>query len=416
MLCFFCLRLQAAEEPLVWIDCVREAAKNQPDLIAALEQVKASQAQQGITASRLYPQVNSSLSASTAKTSSTSSSGVISSSTKDSYSYGVTGTQLIFDGFKTVNQVNAAGQNVAAAQDNFSYTSASVRYRLRSAFVNLLTAQEMLRITKEIYDIRRDNLQLITLRYESGLEHRGALLTAQSDLADAEYGIAQAQRSVVVAQRKLAKEMGREKPGAFVARGDFQVIAPTQEKPDLDAITRKHPSLLQAVAQKNAAQFNLRAAYANFIPALKGRAGANKSGAKWEPRGNQWNLGLTLTLQIFEGGLRVEQVKQAQAQLDKLVAKRSTRDGLTLTLEQTWAALKDALDNEEVQRQVLAATQERSKIGQEQYSIGFMNFDNWIIVEDNLVKAKKSYIAAQSASLAAEAAWVQAKGETLEYA
>ena len=64
---------------------------------------------------------------------------------------------------------------------------------------------------------------------------------------------------------------------------------------------------------------------------------------------------------------------------------------------------------------VLLATLERSKIAQAQYSIGFINFDNWTIIEDNLVTAKRSYLFAQEAALLAEAKWIQAKGETIEY-
>ncbi|MFA7677794.1 MAG: TolC family protein, partial [Candidatus Omnitrophota bacterium] len=64
----------------------------------------------------------------------------------------------------------------------------------------------------------------------------------------------------------------------------------------------------------------------------------------------------------------------------------------------------------------LEAAQERSRIGGSQYSIGLINFDDWIILEDNLVSAKKSYLNAQADVLIAEAQWVQAKGGTLEYA
>jgi outer membrane protein TolC len=85
-------------------------------------------------------------------------------------------------------------------------------------------------------------------------------------------------------------------------------------------------------------------------------------------------------------------------------------------LEQTWAALQDAVDNVEVQRKSLIATEERSNIAQAQFSTGFISYDNWTIIEDNLVNAKSAFLDAQANALLAEANWVQAKGETLEYA
>ncbi|MFA5157137.1 MAG: TolC family protein [Candidatus Omnitrophota bacterium] len=400
-----------AVETLSWQDCIREAAKNHPDLIAAEEEVKQSQAGKTITASGLYPQVDASVTASTART-----DNGVTNSNADSYGYGLSGTQLIFDGTKTIQDVRAASENIAASKENFRFTSSAVRFRLRTAFIDLLRAQELLRITEDIYDIRRGNLELITLRYESGLEHKGALLTAEADLASAKYGISQNRRDLEVAQRNLTKEMGRKELVPLEAKGDFKVSNIVKDKPDFEALVKNNPSLQQLVAQKNAAQFSLRSAYANFSPTLSGSAGASKAGSHWSPKNDQWNLGLTMSMPVFEGGLRLAQVAQARALLNQLREnERSTKDGLILTLEQTWAELQDAIENVEVQRKTLVAAQERSNIAQAQYSIGFISFDNWTIIEDNLVSAKSAFLNAQANALLAEAAWIQAKGETLEY-
>jgi outer membrane protein TolC len=401
-----------AEEVLNWQDCIKEAAKNHPDLIAAQEIVKQSEASKKITASTLFPQVNSNLNATTARTDTGTSD-----TTGDTYTYGVTGTQLLFDGTKTINNVKAAAENIKASQQSYRFTSTEVRLRLRTAFVNLLKAQELVRVTEDIIKIRRDNLELITLRYESGLEHKGALLTAEANLAEANFEVAQAKRSVELAQRQLTKEMGRKEFISVYVKADFKVIDLAKEKPDFEALAKNNPSLLQLTAQRNAAEFGLKSAYANFSPTLSGQAGANKAGSHWSPQNDQWNLGLILSMPIFEGGLRLAQVSQAQALFYQLQAnERSTRDGIIVNLEQTWAALQDAAETVDVQFKTLVATEERSKIAEAEYSTGFITYDNWTIIEDNLVKAKTGYLNAEANALVAEANWVQAKGETLEYA
>ena len=198
-------RVAIAQETLTWKDCVREAAKNHPDLIAAEESLKQSEAGKKIAASIFYPQVSSDVSV---ERTSVSSSGKTAKTT-NSYTYGLTATQLLFDGFKTPNNVKAALENIKAAQYNYRFTSSEVRLRLRGAFINLLRAQELLNITQEIYNIRRSNLELITLRYESGIEHKGALMTAEANAAQAKFEIAQAKRTLETVQRQLHKEMGR---------------------------------------------------------------------------------------------------------------------------------------------------------------------------------------------------------------
>ena len=397
----------AAEEILTWGQCIQEAAKNHPDLIASQQTVKQSEASKQQTASGLFPQLTSSLSAQTAKSSGKAT---------DTYGYGVSGTQLLFDGSKTINNLKASSENIAAAKQGFRFTSASVRFRLRSAFIDLLRGQEMLRIAEEIYNIRRGNLELIVLRYESGLEHKGALLTAEADLADAQYGISQTKRGVQVARRELVKEMGRKQLTPRYAQGDFQVKDSARQEPDFELLAKNNPSLQQLIAQKRSAEFSLKSAYANFYPEITGSAGANRTGDRWSPRDKQWDLGVSLSLPLFEGGLRTAQVSEARALVRQLEEnQRSVLDSAILTLQQNWATLQDEIENVSVQNKALIAAQERSKIAQAQYSVGFVSFDNWTIIEDNLVKAKRDYLNAQAAALLAEAKWIQAKGEVLEY-
>jgi len=400
-----------AQEVLDWRSCIKEASKNHPDLISAQEVVKQTEAGKKITASNLYPQVTSNLSASTAR-----NDNGITNTVGDTYDYGVEGSQLIFDGTKTINNVRAASETIKAAKESYKFTSVDVRLSLRTAFVNLLKAQESLRISEDIYKIRTKNLGLIMLRYKSGLEHKGALLTAEANLAEAKLGIVVSKRAITVAQRQLAKEMGKIESTSVAANGDFNIKELLYEKPDLEALAKNNPSLRQMIAKVNAAEFEVKSAYAEFLPTLSGTAGAGKNDSKWSPKSDQWNLGLSLSLPIFEGGLRTAQVQQAKATLAQLKAdEESTKNSIIFILEQALADLKDAVDDVKVQQELLTATEERSKIAQAQYSIGFISFDNWTIIEDNLVSAKRSLLNAQADALLAEANWVKAKGETLEY-
>jgi outer membrane protein TolC len=410
------LSRSSAEEILVWQDCIKEAAKNHPDLISAQEAIKESEASKKITASTLFPQINSNLGASTTKAT-TETSGEKTSTTTDAYTYGASATQLLFDGLKTYDNVKAASENIKAAVFNYKYTSSEVRLRLRTAFISLLRAQELLNITEEIYNIRRGNYELITLRYESGLEHKGALLTAEANLAQAQFEISQAKRALEVAQRQLIKEMGRTQFLALRVEGDFKVSDTALEKPDFEALVKNHPSLGKLIAQKNAASFGLKASAANFFPELSASAGVDKSSSHWPPENKQWNSGLTLSFPIFEGGLRLAQMAQARALFNQAKEnERSSKDSIIVTLEQTWAALQDAIETVMGQKKFLEAYEERAKIAEAQYSVGFITYDNWTIIEDNLVNAKKNFLNAQANALLAEANWIQAKGETLEYA
>ncbi len=67
----------------------------------------------------------------------------------------------------------------------------------------------MIKVVEDITKIRRDNLRLITLRYKSGLDHKGAMMKASANLADAEFEMDQTRCALETAQWQLTKAMGR---------------------------------------------------------------------------------------------------------------------------------------------------------------------------------------------------------------
>jgi TolC family type I secretion outer membrane protein len=404
-----------AEETLSWEDCVKEAAKNHPDLISAKESIKSSEADKAITASGLFPQVSADAGVSKSKNESSSGGSSGGSSSTNNYNYGVSGNQLIFDGFNTANKVNAASENIKATRESYNFTSSEVRLRLRTAFVDLLKAQEGLNIKADIFNRRRQNFELVTLRYESGQENKGSLLTEKANLTQAQFDVTQAKREVELAQRNLAKELGRTETDTLSAKGDFEVKETVSVMPDFITIAQSNPSLKQLIAQKNAAAFNLKSAKAEFMPEITANGSAGRSASHWPPENDNWSVGAAISFPIFEGGKRLADIDRANAQLNKAAAdEKSTLDSIIAELQSKWTSLQRAIDNVEIQKQFLTANEERSKITEAQYSIGFVSFNDWIIIENNLVDAKNAYLEAQANALIAEANWIQAKGETLE--
>ncbi|MFH1339438.1 MAG: TolC family protein [Candidatus Omnitrophota bacterium] len=408
-LLFYCFLANEAKagEALAWEDCVREAKKNHPDLISAQEKLNQAKADKAITAANILPQLSSDISQKTSK--------AAGSDKTDAYSYDITGKQLLFDGFKTSYDIRAALENIKSTQHNYETASSDVRLRLKTAFVELLKAQELLNITEDIAKRRRRNVELLQLRYEAGREHKGSLLTAQANSAQAEFEVAQARRNIDLAQRRLTKELGREKFTPIRVKGGFDIGYSSREKPDFENLAETNPVLQELIARKEAARFGLKSAKADFFPQVYANAGAGRTASDWPPRRDEWSAGVSVSLPIFEGGSRIAEVSGAKAAFNQTQAdERSGRDSVLLALEQAWTSLQDAIDKVGVQRKFLEATDERAKITQAQYSTGLISFDNWTIIEDDLVRVKKSFLEAEADSLIAEANWIQAKGGTLD--
>jgi len=412
ILIIICLLLSAtsaySQDTLTWEECALIAIDNNPDLVSAAEEVKQAMADKDINLSPMLPQLDSEVTANRQK----SSKGT----TANTYSYGISGSQLVFDGFKTASDITGALKTMQSKQYNYAVVSSNIRLGLRSAFVALMRSQELISITEDIAQRRKQNLDLVKLRYEGGREHRGALLTAEADMAQAEFEIAQAKRSVTLAQRELFKELGLAKTSQAKAKGDFLISKNYSNKPDIDYLAQNTPFLQELMLRKEAARYNVNSKEADFFPKVYLNGSMGRTDDIWLPRNDEWSAGARITLPLFEGGRRISEVSKARSQLRQAGAdEQSGYDSVLVTLERSWKDLQDAITNVSVQKKFLEAAQERAKITRAQYSTGLASFNDWIIIEDNLVKAQKAYLNIQADMLIAEAYWIQAIGGTLQY-
>ena len=167
-----------AQTSLTWNDCLKITLENHPELISAKERVNQAEAAIGISRSSWFPGLDANASVSKSRTENSETA-----KDTDSFSYGLSFQQLIYDGGKTKYNVKEAEETLKAKKYDYNVIAASVIYNARSSFVNLIKAQELYKINIEIRDMRRSNLELVRLRYQAGREHRGSLLTAEANLA-----------------------------------------------------------------------------------------------------------------------------------------------------------------------------------------------------------------------------------------
>lgn len=401
--------LQAAEV-LTWQQCVGEARKAHPDLYSALAAMQQAEADRRISAGQLLPQLNAGLNAAQ---SGSSEKNIGSSS---AFSWSLSARQLIYDGRKTSRQVAAYREAERAAGHNFSAVSADVRFALRSAFTDLLKAQELVGLSGEIAERRRKNVRLIRLRYQAGREHVGSLRKAEADMAESEFEVSQAERGLVLAQSRLASALGRDLRSPLRVKGSFSATDLSAVKPNLAQLAKNSPQVQQLEAKRKSARYDLEAAKGAFSGDIYLTSSIGRGAFDSLPPDEvDWNAGVELSLPIYGGGTGRAKVARAMAVVSQRNAEeKSGYLQVFDTLEESWKIFVDARQYVAVQRKFLDAAVERASIANAQYSNGLISFDDWVIIEDNLVSAKKQFLDAGADLLIAEAGWILAKGGGLD--
>jgi outer membrane protein TolC len=410
MLFFVTVSPLHADESVRWEQCVSEAVKAHPDLYSALALLQQAEADKRITQGALLPQlsfgVNSSESGTVGKGAGSSSA----------LSYSLSAQQLLYDGCKTSNQIASNAEAIKASQHNYNAVSANVRFALRSAFTQLLKAQDLVGLTVEIAERRKNNVRLISLRYQGGREHIGSLRQAEADLAQAQFEVSQARRGLVLAQTNLASALGRDMHQPIRVQGAFKASDLTDAKPNLAELAKNHPLFQQLDTRSKAARFDLEVSRSAFSPQISLTSSVGRGAFDRLPTDAvDWSAGVTVSVPIYEGGSARARVAKARAYLSQQNAQeKSGYLVLYNALEQSWKSFQDTRQLVVVQNKQLLAANERSKIANAQYSNGLVTFNDWVIIENNLVNAKKNLLNAEADMLIAEAQWIQSKGGALE--
>ncbi len=396
-----------AQEIYSWEDCLKEAKANHPDLISAREEINQSKADVESSTSGMLPQVDADLNY--------SSSQSATSARSEKYSYGLSGSQLLFDGFKSTYDRRQNKELLEATTFSYMVVSSEVRLRLRHAFIHALKVNQLLDITDNIVKRRQESLELVKLRYEAGREHKGALLQAEANLAEAQADALDTQRNRLVSYRRLSKEMGKTSFQSIDIQGTLDIEDISLVQPEFEQLAETTPLLKELISRKDAATLAVNSTKADFFPSIYASADIERSDSDWNPRDESSSVGISVSLPIFDGGDRRAALKKAKAAFRQAQAnERSGRDEVILTLHETWAHFQNAVDQVHVQSKFLESAQARSKIGEAQYSNGLISFNDWIIIEDALVRAEKNFIEARTQALLAEANWIQAKGGIIE--
>lgn len=397
-------------ELLRWSDCVKETLKGNPDLASASESIRQGAAGVDAVRSRLLPELDGKASA--------GRSGREGSGSDNSYSYGVSARQLVYDGGKASSDTKRSMEQLQASKFRYDLMSANVRRSLRLAFVDLMKSQRQVTINEDILSRRKQSTKLIRLRYEGGREHRGSLLTAEAKEAQSEFDLLQARRSIEMARSSLMELLGR--PAASVAgeisvEGTFEAAPVDKSKPDFVKLAEGTPLVKELLAQGNVARFGVKSAKADYYPGVYADAGASRTASDWPPNEDQWSVGLSMSLPLFDGWSRAAELDRAKSLVRQADAdSKSGFLGAASALQVKWIGLQNAIERVVVRQKFLVAARERAKIAEGQYSASLIVFDSWIIIEDDFVQADQALLEAQAAALIAEAEWIQSKGGALE--
>ncbi len=315
-------------------------------------------------------------------------------------------SQNLFRGFATVGKQSESEAKLNRAQAKLELEEISVRARARQEFFQAWHLQKKSTYFKDLSDRLQKNLQLVRLKYDSGLEGKWAvdLLDVQKKSADLEWQSSQLE--FIESLHRLSELLGTSLSRRQISLSpeDFLKESPALNKPISDEKLLSHPQSQLMRASVKESEALVTQARSSFLPTLSldYRRGFTHTDLPplAESRYNKEQVQLTLTWNLFAGGATRSSVDSAH---QTLIASQQYRQNslaqLKLDLEKEsrqFQLLQARYLNKAEERRILKI---RSETVTSQYQNGTRKYADWEVAQTKLAEVEGDFLDIESALL-----------------
>ncbi|ASD64762.1 TolC family protein [Bdellovibrio bacteriovorus] len=383
-------------------DCLELVKKNNAELIAAEQSLESARYNLNASYSNYLPQISANLGYQKGETDQVESEG---------YSATLNATQNVFNGFSDMAKVSENEGKLKVAEASLRTVKAKISYDLKSAFANVIYAQESLKLTRSIQKRRADNLNMVELRFQSGRENKGSVLLSKAYLKQAQLDVLKAENFFNTSRSSLIRVTGLSPDAEFEVQGKAPESNPSSVTPSFTKLAEQTPEHQQAQGQIQSAEAGLSNSRSEFLPSLDLSGSVGNTGESWYPERDRWSVGATLSWSLFSGGKDYFTNKSAFAQ--KLVAENTWKNSeleIIVKLRQAFAEFTEAVEQVKVSDAFVEAGSVRAEIGRSKYNNGLTTFDDWDKIENDLISYQKDQTLKRRDRVVAEANWEKTQG------
>ncbi len=316
----------------------------------------------------------------------------------NSYSAGLNAGVDIWNGGRRGAEMNDAKAALAAAEATARQRRFDVVLEAKTAFYEVVRAEELMRVANGRIRRAEESLSAAERRLQVGTATRSDVLRAQLELNDARQAELTERTGWVVATYTLGRVAGLDgRVGAV--RGEPIGVRPLAlpEEELRTIVEQSSPAVITAEADLRSADAGVDVARASYFPSL--RASTNLSWfnqeLSFDGGRSSWNMGLGISLPVFNGFQRETAVTRARVSAD--VARYQVRDArraARVDFERLLGALRLADDRVALTAEAVEVAREDLRVQDERYRLGASTILDLLTSQVALAQAETDVIAA----------------------
>ena len=223
-------------------------------------------------------------------------------------------SQTLWSGGRIGHGITAAEADILAGRENLRGIEQSVLASVIQAYADVIRDMEILRIRQANLSVLQRQLEESSARFEVGEITRTDVAQSEARLAQSEAELANAQAQLSTSRAVYAAVVGQA-PGDLAPMPALPGV-PADFDSALDVALVDNPAIRAAAYSLAAAEANVAAARAEYMPSVRATASYGGSSNDFDRFGDiadntRLTAGATLSIPLFTGGLNASRVAAA---------------------------------------------------------------------------------------------------------
>lgn len=334
------------------------------------------------------------------------------SGTTTPYSYGITGTQTLYNGFQTANRTRSAESQVSAAREGLRVLDQTVLLNAATVYMDVLRDTANLEVQRSNVRVLEETLKQTRDRFNVGEVTRTDVAQAEAQLASGQSALLAAESTLTTSKANYRQIIGVEpvslSPGAPVDR-----YSPSTLPAAVERGLAENPNITAAMYGVDVAFLQVKVNEGALYPTFNVAAGAQQQSFPLLSTPNSWSASVvgTLTVPIYQGGQEYSLIRQsketlAQQRLNLDQMRAQTRQQVVQAwgqVEATKAQVQAAQAQVDSSEVALNGVREEARVGQ-RTTLDVLN------AQQALVNARIALVTAQHDRVVASYSLVSATG------
>ena len=327
-------------------------------------------------------------------------------------SYGITGTQTIYNGHQTANRTRAAESQVSAAREALRVMEQTVLLNAATVYMDVLRDSALVELQRSNVKVLTETLRQTTDRFNVGEVTRTDVAQAQAQVAAGRSSLLSAESALTTSRANYRRLIGTEPasltPGMPVDRYSPRTLAAAVAQGLV-----QNPNVTAAMYGIDVAHLQVKIAEGALYPTVTLQGSVTRT--YWQSLTTAEVVTSSvlgqITVPIYQGGTEYALIRQSKKTLtQQRLTMEQTRDQIRATVVQAWgqhAAAKAQIESAQAQvaasETALNGVREEARVGQ-RTTLDVLN------AQQALVNARAALVTAQHDRVVASYSLLSAVG------